>query len=247
MIKKGIILLLICLPSFAMAQYDGKGTNVSRFRAGSMWFFTGMRPAQQEKVRKYDRLMFDLTYNTWNGDRSLFSNKWSSLGFNTSFMFDIPLVKENRVGLGIGLSHSFQKLSHDDAFMVDSTDNFTELKPVVEQLIHYDRVLYGHNFSIPIELRLRTKGWKHAKLHLGGKVGYQAQVYSITHWKDKDNGYALKSREFPDVNPLTYSVHARFGIRNWALYGSYNLNPIFKNTKSTQLNFVQLGLSLSLF
>ena len=48
-------------------------------------------------------------------------------------------------------------------------------------------------------------------------------------------------------NRLIYSVHARVGLRNWALYFSYNLNPIFSNQLSTQLNLVQMGLSVSLF
>ena len=50
-----------------------------------------------------------------------------------------------------------------------------------------------------------------------------------------------------DVNKLNYAVHMRFGIRNWALFGSYNLNGLFKSNESVKLNLLQFGLSLSLY
>ena len=55
------------------SQYDSKVDGpISQFKAGFMWFYTGLRPAKEDKVRKYDRLIFDLTYNDWNGDSKLF-------------------------------------------------------------------------------------------------------------------------------------------------------------------------------
>jgi len=57
----------------------------------------------------------------------------------------------------------------------------------------------------------------------------------------------LKDYSLPDINKLIYSAHVRIGIRNWSLYGSYNLNSFFKNSSSAQLNLLQFGLSVSLF
>ena len=50
---KNLTILILCLASFtATAQYDGKGENeVSRFRPGFIWYFTGLKPAKVEKVR----------------------------------------------------------------------------------------------------------------------------------------------------------------------------------------------------
>ena len=52
---------------------------------------------------------------------------------------------------------------------------------------------------------------------------------------------------FQDFNNLLVAAHARIGIRNWAITVSYNLLPYFKDKSSTQLNGLQLGLSISLF
>lgn len=230
------------------AQYSSEGDLISRFRPGSMWYFTGLRPAVEEKVRKYDRLMVDLTYNDWNGDQKIFQNKWASIGVNTNLMFDIPITKGNTVSFGTGISHSLFRINHMNNFIVDSTKTYTTIfTDASSGLIPSKRFLCGNSISLPIEFRFRTKGWKHFKVHLGGKIGYQLNLYSKTVFEGQDGKYLEKNFDFPDVNRLIYSTHIRIGMRNWSIYGSYNLNTLFANRLSSQLNLVQMGLTISLF
>jgi hypothetical protein len=212
-----------------------------------MWFFTGYRPAEPEKVRKYDRLMFDVTYNTWNGDLKPFENKWNSIGLNTSLMFDIPITKGNTVSFGTGLSHSLFRINSSyNLFTPDSTNTFTQ-HSAISTLIAEKRFLGGNSFSVPLEFRFRTKGWKHFKVHIGGKIGYQLGMYSKAVIKGVNGDVILKDHNFADVDRLIYSAHMRIGMRNWALFGSYNFNTLFSNDKSVQLNLIQVGLTISLF
>ncbi len=246
--KSLLIILLTALSFQSFSQYNSEGADlISRFRPGSMWFYTGFRPATPEKVRKYDRLMFDLTYNTFNGDLKAFKNSWKSIGLNTNLMFDIPITKGNTVSFGVGLAHSlFRVETSGKSFNPDTSYTFTELssyQPFAEE----NRYLIGNSFSVPLEFRFRTKGWKHFKVHIGGRIGYQANLYSKTVNHYFNGKQVFKDHTFADVNPLIYSAHVRIGIRNWALYGSYNLNALFKNKASVQLNLFQVGLSVSLF
>ena len=238
----------MCLSFAAHAQFDSKGDSIqSRFRPGTMWFFTGWRPASVEKVRKYDRLIFDITYNDWVGDKDLFQNHWGSIGLNTNFMFDIPLTKGNTISLGAGLSHSFSVIRHNGRLDgIDST-GITMWQPKQPSDKFRKSVFGGHSFSIPFELRFRKESWRHFKFHVGGKIGVQSSAYSkyVTgHWLDRN---VVKNYSFPDQNFLLYSAHIRLGFRNWALFGSYNFNKLFSNKNSIQLNHVQMGLSISLF
>jgi hypothetical protein len=246
--KSTLIFLLTTLSFQSFGQYDSEGADlISRFHPGSMWFYTGIRPTTAEKVRKYDRLMFDVTYNTFTGALKPFKNNWNSIGFNTNLMFDIPIAKGNKVSFGVGLTHSLFKVeTSGKAFNADTSYTFTELstyQPFAEE----SRYLIGNSFAVPMEFRFRTKGWKHFKVHIGGRIGYQSNLYSktINHFQNGKQVY--KDYSFVDVNPLSYSAHIRVGIRNWALYGSYNLNSIFKTRSSVQLNLFQVGLSVSLF
>jgi len=248
-------LLVICsliLSSLAFGQYDSKGETPSMFRPGFMWYFTGIRPAKEEKVRKYDRLIFDVTYNDWTGDEGPFENHWASIGFNTNLMFDIPLTKGNTVALGIGVAYQLTRTRHDQLF-VKATDGGTGSSPTHTELVPkgnqtFDRnILVGNAFTLPIELRFRKASWKHFKFHLGGRVGYQANMYSKTIFGSGSNRDVVKDYGFPDLNPLVYAAHVRFGFRNWALFGSYHFNPLFTNSSSSQLNQLQFGLSISLY
>lgn len=245
-----IIFFFLGVSLNAFSQYDGFGADeISRFRAGSMWFFTGFRPAKSEKDRKYDRLIFDLTYNDWVGDLDPFKNKWNSIGLNTSFMFDIPITKGNTVSFGTGLSHSLFRINSPGIiFAPDSNENYTTLQfEISNNNTPPERFLCGNSLSVPLEFRFRSKGWKHFKFHLGAKVGYQLNLYSRTVSDGTNGKVILKDHNFADVQRLIYSAHFRIGIRNWALFGSYNLNGFFSDDNSPELNLVQMGLSISLF
>lgn len=229
------------------AQYSSDGIDlISRFKPGSMWFFTGLRPGESEKVRKYDRLIFDFHYNDWNGDNKPFKNRWASIGFTTNILFDIPITKGNTISFGTGISHTLFRIIHHNEFVVDSTNTFTTYN-LISTLDEKKHLLGGNSLAIPVELRFRTKGWKHFKFHIGGKVGYQLNMYSKTSWQGENGRQFYKSYDFPDVNRLIYSAHFRIGIRNWALFGSYNLNSLFSHSNSTELNLMQMGISISLF
>jgi hypothetical protein len=57
----------------------------------------------------------------------------------------------------------------------------------------------------------------------------------------------MKNKDLFDADPFFYGVHARLGIRNWALFASYSLTEQFKSDKSTSLQPIALGISISLF
>lgn len=244
------VVLLFCglfIVEGAKAQYDSYGEEISRFHPGTMWWFTGLRPADSAKMRKYDRLMFDFTYNTWEGDVEPFENNWNSLGFNTNLLFDIPLVPGNTLALGTGLCHSITTVRHNNYLVVDSTSTLTDYGKALGTIPFNSSSLIGNSLSIPLELRIRSKGWRHVKLHVGGKIGYQLNLYNKTVFILKDGKVVERNHNYPDVERFIYSVHARIGIRNLAFFGSYGLNPIFKNSKSTKLYNLQFGITLSLF
>lgn len=244
--NKLLIFLAVLTASSAFGQYDSKGELRSRFRAGFMWYYTGLRPAKVEKVRKYDRLIFDVVYNDWSGDKDPFGNHWASIGFNTNLMFDIPLTKGNTVSIGVGVAHQLMRIRHDQVLTKYNSPDMTVLEEKTYQTFDKN-VLMGNSFAIPLELRFHKESWKHFKFHIGGKIGYQANMYSKFIYGSGGNRDVVKDYGFPDLNPLVYGAHIRFGLRNWGLYGSYNFSPMFTSSQSTQLHQIQFGLSISLY
>lgn len=229
----------------ALAQpHNEDSTLISKHRPGMFWYLTGWRPARTEKLRKYDRLIFDVTYNTLLDPKMIKTRTFASIGWNVNTMWDIPLTRGNTVSLGLGLAYKHQKVGMYGMVQSDTTGNYS--------LFYRDSILpttskyrFGtHQLAIPIELRFRQNKWNHVKFHMGGSIGYRLTTYQ--KWKDA-NGDIQRNRDLNDVNPWVVSVHARLGIRNWALYSAYSFSPHFKDSKSTKIQGLTFGVSISLF
>lgn len=230
-----------------MAQYDGRDPQIaSRFRPGIMWFNTGWRPAKEGAPRKYDRLMVDITYNDWVNDSSLFLVKPGSIGCNVSGMWDIPLTKGNTVSIGIGVSYRYQRMSYNGYLQRDSLNQATQWMHYSDTNQLYDKSIFGSQaIAVPLELRFRSHSWRHVKLHLGGFIGYRTSMYTKV-WTEDENR-TTKDKGFYDDERLFYGVHARLGIRNWAFFGSYTFTELFSAEKSTSLQPIAFGITVSLF
>lgn len=219
----------------------------SRFRPGIGWFYNGGRPYEAEKLRKYDRLMIDVVYNDWHGNRDYFQSPWQSIGFNVSLMFDKVLTKSNTVSFGWGVAFSHTNNHSPLRFNRNTQHGFTFIDdfPAGEEPL---RNKFSANYiEIPLELRFKTKGYKHFKFMIGGKIGYQLNAYDKVVNKVDGITYSTKNFSYPDRNPLRYSATVRIGIRNWSIFGAYFFSELFTNSQSVRLTPYSVGLTISLF
>lgn len=245
--------LVFFFSSLSLGQYIAKQENlVSRYKPGVGWFFSGAKPYEEGKLRKYDRLMIDITYDDWHGDRDYFTSPWNSLGFSVSWMNNIVLTKANTFSIGWGLGYSrFNNRSPLNIFHNDE-EGFTQAVVIdPDDFPNEKRSFHANYIELPIEFRFRTKGYQHFKFMVGGKIGYQLSAIRRTTFFANQEGsgtkYTNKLVGFPDNNPLRYGVTARIGIRNYALFAAYYFSPIFQNEQSIQLTPLSVGLTISLF
>ena len=222
---------------------------MTRHRPGALWYYAGIKPPIPEKVRRYDRLVFDVTYNDWipkNGKP--FNVSPFSIGFNANMMFDVPMTKNNTVSFGFGFAYGLYRIRMNDFFVRNEVEQSTELIADVKKYGAEKSIFKVNTLSVPLELRFRGANWKHFKINIGGRLSYQFHPNTTLVSKTNDGITSQqKTVGFYDFNHFSASAHIRFGIRNWGLYASYNLVPLFKDPESTKLNPFQLGLSISLF
>lgn len=240
------LLIVFLLISFqGLAQPQGKDSSlVSGHRPGIFWYNTGWRPAKPGKLRKYDRLIIDVTYNQLMRSGSIKSNPWRSFGCNINTMWDIPITNGNTVSLGIGLAYKYQKTGPKGLFFADSSNSFTHYYADSSYSNYRKNTFGNHILALPVEFRFRSPKWQHFKMHIGGSIGYRLQTFQKV-WPE--HKHAVKDRTLPDVNRLVYGVHMRIGIRNWALFADYTLAPQFRSSKSDKINALAFGVSLSIF
>lgn len=242
------LLIFLLFPLLGLSQYaSNEPDNASRFRPGVGWYFTGIRPAETQKVRKYDRLIFDITYNCFAQENLEFVTP-GSIGFNTSMMFDKPLTKGNTLSLGYGVGYkrarfvtANKQLIGNPEFRNTAFIDNAHMGASAKSAFQYN-VLY-----IPFEVRVRKASWSHLKFHIGAKAGWAFGAHS--KFKSFVEGKQIVSRDYRyyDFSPIYVAFHARVGLRNWALFAEYGYLPMFQSSTSVQLNALHGGISISLY
>ena len=242
------LFLTVLLAVNAFAQDRFETPLVSRDKPGISWYYSGLKPYNETKLRKYDRLIVDIVYNDWHGDADFFDSPWSSIGFNAQLMFDKVITKENTFAIGWGLGFSHMNNKTPWLYQKNYSEEMTSVVEASEVIENLSSAKFCANYlELPIELRFRTKGYKHVKFMVGGKIGYQLTAYNKIVERIDGRNYAFKTYNFPDNNPLRLGATVRIGIRNWALFGAYHFTKVFTNSQSIQLTPYSVGISISLF
>jgi hypothetical protein len=242
-----LIVALIGVSGSAFGQQEDtlvKQKTQSRYKPGLLWRFTGFEPRYGKEGDKYDRLIVDIVYNDWIGNRNGTRTKWYSIGYNVNLLFDVPFNHKSTASLGIGISYSHVNLMHNGMLGINDSLGTTTLQPLPEGGQTRQMGKFVANYiEIPVEFRFRSPGVQHFKFHLGFKAGIR--LNSFEKWRDGD----LKFREYnhPDVARFRFGPTVRIGIRNWSIYGAYFFSDLFTNGQSSKLNPISLGVSISLF
>jgi len=186
---------------------------------------------------------FDLTYNDWTGaGLQPFRMQGPSLGANISHLKRIKLTPNGVLSLATGISFGWHRLTHDLSITHDPTNKSTIVGTQGDFVDGKNRLI-SHQWSIPIEFHINMFQ-STCFLHLGGKLGYQSRLFEKGR-NDDWTKYTSKNKYNSDKEPWIYSVHARVGFRHGpTLYGSYNLNSLFRNSQSTKVNLFEIGISL---
>lgn len=239
---KKLIYFFLFISSQHFAQIEPDSNAISRHRPGFMWYMNGWHPIKDAENRRYDRLIVDLTYNDWTGSLTPFQNRWNSIGVNVNCMFDVHAKKNQNFSFGWGFAYGFAQVASMHTF---SNVNGVQIGQVTASATY--NTLRTHRFYIPLELRFCTSKWENKfKFHFGGFLGIQPMVNQTQITKADDYFQKFKTT-LSYHNWLNYGVHARVGLRNWALFASYQFSGIFEKNNGVQLHPLQFGLSISLF
>jgi hypothetical protein len=160
-------------------------------------------------------------------------------------MYDIPLQKTNfslALGLGIGSDNFSLKDQELDLNTLSSTPDFEETDA-------YKKFKFSTTYlELPLELRYRQVPENANK---GFKVGLGVKVGNLLNAHTKGVSTVNGSRHTEKVsnkylfNTWRFEGTARIGYGNFSLYGTYALNPLFKETGTYDVRAFSLGLMIS--
>ena len=226
MIKRFALVALL-MPSLLWAQDLVKGSTKKN---------TVQKPSR-------DFVMIQFGYEGWMKPDSVHTTGLSR-AFNTYLCYDFPIKKSHfsfAAGLGVGVSNVYLKDQQ-----IINTDTFTNARFVAETVNYKRYKLTTTYLEAPFELRVfgnkenRNRGFKAA-------IGMRVGTLLGAHVKGREDGtkvnYKQNSRKYLDT--WRFAATARIGWGNITLYGTYNLNKLYKDGQGPEITPYQMGICIT--
>ena len=215
--------------------------------------------AQKKKTlpdRVGDHLMIQFSYDRWMGTPDSIKNhiKGLSRGANAYVMLDkvFKSAPQFSVAFGVGVGTSNMYFTK---YSVDIKSGSTKLPfNNLDTLNHFKKYKLAMAYlEIPVELRYTfdpINEKKSIKAAIGIKVGTLLSVHTKGKTlQDVNNkvvyNYTQKENNRHFFNSTRIAATARIGYGNFSLFGSYQINNIFKDGVSADVKLLQVGICLS--
>ena len=206
--------------------------------------------------RPGDHIMFQLTSDQWSGTPDSVSSHFKGLsrGANVYVMMDKPFKGNPHMsfafGVGIGTSNIYFKNEQVDIKSLTTTLPFINL----DSLDHFKKYKVSTAFlEVPVEFRYalnpETPG-KSIKVAIGAKVGTLLNAHTKGKTPESKTGavtnsYTEKQTDKRFFNSTRLSATARVGYGHFSLFGSYQINGVFKDGVAANTKLIQIGLCIS--
>lgn len=209
---------------------------------------TAAPPSEITKPSR-DFVMLQFTYEGWANKPDSVKTGGIGRGFNGYLCYDFPIQKSHfsfAAGIGVGTSNIYF-----DNQELRLTDTGARGDQVTFQNETYDYKKYKlatTYIEAPFELRYfgdkenRNKGFKAA-------IGLRAGALVGAHVKDSrtvdGNKVVEKINTKRYLDKWRFSATARIGYGNFTLFGSYNLNTLFKEGSGPEMVPYSIGLCIT--
>lgn len=224
-----------------------------------------LKPADPSTVRPDIPGIFTLEFG-FNQDMSGPTD--FSLGFfgsrtvNVYYQYELRLFK-SPISIVPGIGFSFERYRFKNNYVMGYTnttsDQVTLIAPGTGAPYPNVRksLLVTNYLDVPVEIRYTMKPddpTRSFKIAVGGRIGYLFDPFSKVKYKEDSEVKKIKDKQDFNLTRIRYGLTGRIGFGNFALFGYYNLTPLFEKGKGLQTNdesndfsTMTIGISLSSF
>ncbi|HZJ60369.1 MAG TPA: outer membrane beta-barrel protein [Chitinophagaceae bacterium] len=204
--------------------------------------------------RANDHLLLQFGYTSWARIPDSINTKGFPRTFNAYFLFDFPFKSNPKISVGIGAG-----VGSDGIFFDKTYVGIKDITPTLQFHDQSDTTHFKKNklsttyLEAPLELRFSSRPAtpnKSVKVALGVKVG----VLVNAHIKQKTeqtssggtiNAYTAKESSKRFFNSSRFAGTARIGYGVFSVFGTYQINPLFKEGLGPDVRPFTIGLTLS--
>lgn len=257
-------LLVACLNSMFLI---GQEVDSTKIQLGEKNVTIAVEKTEKKDKNKYyrsEKMFGDHVYAHWSGldigvgmllnssGGTSFSNAdylendpAASWTFNVNlFEHFFPIAKHNFgfvTGIGFNASHfgfkrnyivDFDYLNDTIVATTDTTWNYSR-----------NRLLVGY-LQLPVLFQINTSDKLSKNVHIAFGVLAGVRIGSDLKRRSSMGGHSYKYSERGSffLNPFKLDATIRMGYRNWGMFASYNLVPLFDTRITEQANAVSFGL-----
>ena len=204
--------------------------------------------------RPNDHFLLQFGVTNWAGKPDSIATKGLSRSFNMYFMFDFPFKTNPHLSLAIGPGIGTDNIYFDKMYVgikdntptlqfknLADTTHFKKYKLTTAYLEAHIEFRYSSSPQTPnasYKFALEVKIGTLLKAHVKGKT-----------WEDKNGNtlldYTQKETGKHFFNSYRFLATARFGRGPFNLFGSYQLNKLFKEGVGPDVRPFTIGLTIS--
>ena len=206
------------------------------------------------RSRANDHFLLQVGVTKWAGIPDSIKTKGLSRSFNMYFMFDFPFKSNPHLSVGIGAGVGTDNIYFNKTY-VGIKDATTTLRfHDQSDTTHFKKnKLATAILEAPVELRYSSNPAepnKSYKFSLGVKVGVLVNAHIKEKILQNSAGntlltYTEKQSSKRFFNSNRFVATARFGYGVFSVFGSYQLNPLFKQGLGPDVRPFTIGLTLS--
>jgi len=197
-----------------------------------------------DSLYKEDQFYIGITYNVLGSMPVGMSQNGFSSGFHFGFVKDMPISKNRKWALGLGVGYSANSFNQN-LFISKSDQEKSTYELLVDSEFTKNK-FSRHLFEIPFEIRWRTstpEDYKFWRVYTGFKLGY---LFASTT-KFSTASQNIKQKDISDFNTVQYGLTLSVGYNTWNVHLYYGLNPLFKKEamldgESIELNAIKIGI-----
>jgi hypothetical protein len=238
---KKFIFIVSCflLVQSVFAQEETKPSSKKKFNIGS---------------RPNDHFMIQLGITNWAGKPDSIHTKGLSRSFNAYFMFDFPFKTNPRLSVGIGAGVGTDNIYFSKTYVgikdltptlqfqdLSDTNHFKKYKLATTWLEAPLELRFSSNPSTPNKTYKAAIGIKLGTLvnaHTKGKTWVDSARQTLIPYTEKQT-----SKRFYNSNRFVATARVGYGV--FTLFGTYQLNTLFKEGFAPDIRPWTMGLTIS--
>lgn len=194
-----------------------------------------------------DRLIFDFYHTFWMNMPVEVEHMKFNPGFTVSGIWDFK-IKQKPIAIGLGLGLSYYTQFSNSLLRYDALEDLMKYYILPENVDYKILKLNYLNVNIPLEFRYRhPNGFKFSVGFRAGLIANLSQEY-----KGDDPAIPADTAMYKNLlikNKMKYNidVYTRIGWKFVDVYYSFQMTPLFADSKGPKIYPMSLGFSLSLF